>query len=231
MSLTDDVIKYYAERAPVYDETAGYTDPVSEKLREPIKKRFQEIFRGRNVLEIACGSGYWTTVIGEAAESILAIDNNRSLLEQAKERCRKQPNIRFQIADAYTLEGVPEGFDAAFGHGWWSHIPKMNIKSFLTALHRKLVPGALVLFNDQLPYGGFYRKQDGDGNTLEQRILPNARSFMIVKNFPDEQEITNALSGFADDIQYTRLPIEDHWEVVYRTNKRGGFYAPSRIKN
>jgi protein-L-isoaspartate O-methyltransferase len=219
MSLIDDVTGYYNERASVYDVTAGYANSEAEKLREPIKARFCETFRGRKVLEIACGTGYWTNVIGESAESVLAIDINRSLLEQAQKRCTHQANVRFQIADAYTLEGVPEGFNAAFGHGWWSHIPKKNIKTFLTALHLKLVLGALVLFNDQLPYDGFYRKQDEDGNTLEQRILPNARSFMITKNFPDENEITNALSGFADDIQYTTLPAEDHWEVVYRVRE------------
>jgi hypothetical protein len=86
----------------------------------------------------------------------------------------------------------------------------------MISLHSKLVPGALVLFNDQLPYDGFYRQQDDEGNTLEQRILPNTRSFMIIKNFPDEKEIKNALSGFADDIKYTCPPHEDHWEVVYR---------------
>jgi protein-L-isoaspartate O-methyltransferase len=219
MSHADDVVKYYNERASVYDVTAGYANPEAEKLREPIKARFRTTFRGRKVLEIACGTGYWTAVIAEAAESVLAIDINRSLLEQAQKRCAHQANVRFQVADAYTLEGVPGGFNAAFAHGWWSHIPKKNIKSFLTALHNKLAPGALVLFNDQLPYDGFYRKQDEDGNTIEQRILPNARSFMIVKNFPDEKEITNTLSGLADDIKYTRPPQEDHWEVVYRVKE------------
>jgi protein-L-isoaspartate O-methyltransferase len=219
MSHADDVINYYNERASVYDVTAGYADPEAEKLREPIKARFRKAFRGRKVLEIACGTGYWTEVIGETAESVLAIDINRSLLEQAQKRCAHQSNVSFRVADAYTLEGVPGGFNSAFAHGWWSHIPKKNIKTFLTALHSKLTPGALVLFNDQLPYDGFYRKQDTDGNTLEQRILPNARSFMIIKNFPDKNEIKNALSGFADDIEYTQPPKEDHWEVVYRVKK------------
>jgi len=201
--------------------TSGYTNPEAEKLREPIKARFRETFRGRKVLEIACGSGYWTAVLGESAESVLAIDINCSLLEQAQKRCANQANVSFQLADAYTLEGVPGGFSGAFAHGWWSHIPKKNIKTFLSALHSKLIPGALVLFNDQLPYDGFYRKQDGDGNTIEQRILPNAHSFMIVKNFPDEKEITNALSPFAVDIKYSKPPKEDHWEVVYGVRDRG----------
>jgi hypothetical protein len=43
---------------------------------------------------------------------------------------------------------------------------------------------------------------------------------MIVKNFPDEYEIQNALAGFAEDIRYTRLPAEEHWEVVYRVKSK-----------
>jgi protein-L-isoaspartate O-methyltransferase len=220
MSHEEDIVNYYNERASVYDVTAGYANPEAEKLREPIKARFRATFRGRKVLEIACGTGYWTAVLGESAESVLAIDINRSLLEQAQKRCAHQPNVSFQLADAYTLEGVPGGFNGAFAHGWWSHIPKKNIKTFLTALHSKLKPGALILFNDQLPYDGFYRKLDEDGNTIEQRILPNARSFMIIKNFLDENEITNALSAFAEEIKYTRPLKEDHWEVVYRARER-----------
>ncbi len=219
MSLEKNLADYYNERASVFDVTSGYTNPESEKLWEPIKKRFQEIFRGRKVLDIACGTGYWTAVIGETAEAVLGIDINRSLLVQAQKRCSSLPHVRFQVADAFTLEGVPGDFNTAFGHGWWSHIPKKNIKSFLTSLHSRLTPGALVLFNDQLPYDGFYRKQDNDGNTLEQRILPNTRSFMIVKNFPDEQEIRTALAAFAEDIEYRRVDQDKWWEVTYRVKK------------
>ncbi len=216
MSLEDDVINYYKERAPVYDLTAGFLDPEAEKLRGPIKQRYRERFRGRKVLEIACGSGYWTAVIGGTAESVLAIDINCSLLEQARKRCAGQPNICFQIADAYKLEGVTGDFNAAAAIAWWSHIPKKNIRTFLTTLHSKLLPGALVMFCDQLPYSGFYREYDADGNTIEKRVLPDGRSFFIVKNFPDEREIKEVLSGFAEDIEYHRVNEDKWWEVLYR---------------
>jgi protein-L-isoaspartate O-methyltransferase len=219
MSLIDDVIRYYVERAPVYDETAGYNNPEAEELRATIKKRYREIFRGRKVLEIACGSGYWTAVIGEVAKSVLAIDVNSSLVSIARERCKNLPNVRFQIANAYALDGVPGGFDAALGIWWWSHVPRQKLWDFLNALHHKLTLGALVMFVDQLPYDGFIRKQDKKGNILEQRILQDGRACMIVKNFPTEQEVVDALDGFAEDIRYLERPEEQSWEVTCKTKK------------
>ena len=145
MSLVDDVTRYYAKRAPVYDETAGYTDPEAEQLRVPIKARYQDMFRDHTVLEIACGTGYWTPTIAEVATSVLAVDINPSLISQAEDRCKNLPNVTFQVADAYTLAGVPAGFSAALGIWWWSHVPRERLAAFLAALHSKLQSGATSL--------------------------------------------------------------------------------------
>jgi demethylmenaquinone methyltransferase/2-methoxy-6-polyprenyl-1,4-benzoquinol methylase len=217
MTLMDDVTRYYAARAPVYEETAGYSDPEAERLRDPIKARYRKMFRGLKVLEVACGTGYWTRVVGEAAASVLGIDINQSLVSIAEERCRQLSNVTFQLADAYTLDGVPTGFTAALAIWWWSHVPKSELRKFLTSLHSKLRPGAFVLFCDQLPHEGPVRRQDADGNNLELRSLPDGRSFEIVKNFPSEQDVSNALAGIVENVQYTEYRDETSWNVTYNT--------------
>jgi demethylmenaquinone methyltransferase/2-methoxy-6-polyprenyl-1,4-benzoquinol methylase len=219
---------YYAARAAVYDETAGYTDLEAEQLRVPIKARYRDMFRGHAVLEIACGTGYWTRTIGEVADSLLATDINPSLIAKARDRCKGLSNVTFQIADAYTFSGVSTGFSAAFGIWWWSHVPLERLSIFLRALHSKLQPGALVLFVDQLPYAGHVRRHDPQGNTIELRSLPDGRSFQIVKNFPTEEGIRKALAGIADNVEYIERPDEKSWNVIYNVRTESLANSSSR---
>jgi SAM-dependent methyltransferase len=218
-SLRDRAVEYYAERALVYDETAGYTDEAAEALRFPIKKRYRKLFTGHDVLEIACGSGYWTKVVGEVATSVLATDVNQLMLTNARKRCRHLSRVTFRLCDAYSLKGIPDHFTAAFAIWWWSHIPRSELKIFLATLHKRLVPGALVLFTDQLYYEGPKRRTDADGNIIETRSLPDGRTFEVVKNFPTDKEIREALGEMADKIEYIERPEEKTWTVTYTTRR------------
>ena len=219
MGLSEDVARYYEARAAEYDVSAGYANLLAEDVRAPIKRRYQQAFRGHDVLEIACGTGYWTEVISKTAKSVLATDVSPAMVNLARKKLASVRNVKFHAADAYSLDSVPTGFTAAFAHWWWSHVPKLRLKAFLAALHGKLKPGAFVLFVDQLPsaYESKNRRQDAEGNLVEERVLDDGRSFLIVKNFPTEQEIRGALEGVAEDVHYEEHREEHTWSVSYRT--------------
>ena len=102
--LARAVADYYAARALEHDQTSGYCDPEAEPLRAAAKARYQERFLGLDVLEIACGTGYWTEVVAQVARTVLATDVCEQMLASARQRLAGFGNVRFQVADAYSLE-------------------------------------------------------------------------------------------------------------------------------
>jgi len=215
------VAEYYAARAQEYDLTAGYEDAVAEPLRAAAKARCQDLFRDKEVLEIACGTGYWTEVLAQVARSVLATDACEGMLAIARKRLAAYKNVRFQIADAYSLEGVRDGFNAACAVWWWSHVPKRLLPRFLATLHSRLQPGSRVLFVDQLPsaYAPKDRQVDASRDTTEVRQLAGGRAFRIVKNFPGRDGVVEALASLATDIEYHEFPEECSWSVTYRVSR------------
>ena len=223
-AISEQTARYYAARASEYDLSAGYLNQEADQLRLAKKRRYQQLFQGHDVLEIACGTGFWTEVVAETAKSVVATDVNAEMISLAEARCARFQHVACHLADAYALDQLPGTFTAAFAVWWWSHMPKERVREFLLALHRRLVPGALVLFVDQLRYEvsslrglATQRHEDSDGNTIEQRVLSDGRSYDIVKNFPVEQELVPSLGDLATNIQYRELPKEKHWELQFRT--------------
>jgi len=217
MDLAGQVAGYYAARAEEYDLSAGYMDSAAEECRARIRSRFQDALGGHDVLEIACGTGYWTQAIAVTARSVLATDLDAQMISQARGRLSALPNVRCLVADAYSLDTVSGHFTAAFSHWWWSHIPKQRIRRFLGMLHSKLAPAALVIFADQLSYDAPHRRIDDEGNLLEERVLRSGQRYEIVKNFPTEDEVVRALSGIAEHVAYKEYREEGYWALVYNT--------------
>ncbi len=193
---------YYATRAPYYD--AVYAKPERQAdiafLREFIPARFA----GRNVIEVACGTGYWTQHLAETATTLVATDALAEPMEFAKLRPRAHA-VRFVQADAYALPASLGNFDAAFAGLWLSHVPVRRRAEFLTSLHARLSPGARVLFLDnseaqcvELPIV----ERDADGNTYQHRPLRDGSVHRVLKNFPNETELSAMIAGLGTARRY-----------------------------
>src|SRR5687768_2991594 len=141
------MVQYYADRASEYERIYAKRERQSDlaTLKELVRKTFID----RSVLEIACGTGYWTEVLAENARSVLATDINEEVLEiaRSKDRIARSKHVTLKQADAYKPPklGPFTGCLAAF---WWSHVPKDRIADFLVQLHDRLEVGAKVMFID-----------------------------------------------------------------------------------
>ena len=215
--INTDIQEYYALRAGEYEKV--YAHPAKQADIAWLRALLQRLLAGRHVLEVTCGTGFWTPAVAEVAASVLATDLNESVLEIAKGKPYPRGNVRFQVADAFHLENVTGDFDAGFAGFWWSHVSRPRLRDFLGAFHGRLGPGARVVFADNNHVEGITHPAsdhvDEEGNTYSRRTLESGRQYDILKNFPTEAEVRGALCGLADDIRHFNSTF--YWCVSYGT--------------
>lgn len=215
----DALAGYYAKRAPEYERI--YQKPERQENLRALREFVAETFSERNVLEVACGTGYWTQAIAGTAQSVLATDINEEVLTIA--RAKEIRNAEFQCCDAFALPA--EGnFDAGFAGFWWSHLTCSQLREFLRAFHRKLKPGSVVIFLDNIFVAGSstpISRRDADGNTYQLRKLDDGSTTEVLKNFPTDAEVHNVLDGFAEQLLITRFQYYWHARYHVRNERRG----------
>ncbi|MGZ5131740.1 MAG: class I SAM-dependent methyltransferase, partial [Caldimonas sp.] len=105
---------YYAERAAEYDRV--YDKPERQDDLRALKRRLPPLFSGTRLIEVACGTGYWTQFIAPGAREVVALDAAPETLAIA--RGRVGANVELLVGDAYDLPSDRGLFDAAFA-GFW----------------------------------------------------------------------------------------------------------------
>jgi demethylmenaquinone methyltransferase/2-methoxy-6-polyprenyl-1,4-benzoquinol methylase len=204
MDITEQMRGYYAQRAAYYERV--YAQPERQDELRAIEAALPAVFAGRRVLEIACGTGWWTPHGARDAAFWLATDAQPETLAVARAK-PMPPAVRFATADAYSLAelGV-ERFDAAFAGCWWSHVPLARLRAWLDTLHARLLPGARVLMLDN----SFVQtrstpisRADAEGNTYQLRTLDDGSQHEVLKNFPSAAEAIAALGPRACAPQWT----------------------------
>jgi ubiquinone/menaquinone biosynthesis C-methylase UbiE len=118
-----DQIAYYRARANEYDEEfAGAHDPALVAALAEGEPR-------GNVLELACGTGAWTSsLITHPVDSILAVDAAPEMLAVHEQRIA-DPRVRRLRADIFAWR-PPEQFDFVTFAFWLSHVPPARFDAF-----------------------------------------------------------------------------------------------------
>jgi demethylmenaquinone methyltransferase/2-methoxy-6-polyprenyl-1,4-benzoquinol methylase len=218
MPTSQETKEYYALRAAEYEKV--YSKPSRQESIKWLRELLQNLLAGKRVLEISCGTGYWTPAIAEVAESVLATDINESVLQIAVGKSYVRQNVDFQVADVFSLDNVAGEFDGGFSGFWWSHVSKAQLKTFLSTFHSRLQTNALVVFADNHPVadllGTTSGRVDEAGNQYSVRELERGGQYEIIKNFPTEGELRGVLEGLGHEVQYFSSAC--YWCVSYRTN-------------
>jgi demethylmenaquinone methyltransferase/2-methoxy-6-polyprenyl-1,4-benzoquinol methylase len=184
-----ELVDYYRRRAAEYE--AIYAKPERQSDLAHLRNIVSARLRGARVLELACGTGYWTELIARVAAQVVATD----LAEEPMRIAQAKPYAaapRFLLADAYALPEALGRFNAALAVFWWSHIPRQRIAEFLDSLSRRLEPQARVLLVDNRFVEGSsspISEIDAHGNTYQLRRLRDGTQVRVLKNFPSEAEL------------------------------------------
>jgi demethylmenaquinone methyltransferase/2-methoxy-6-polyprenyl-1,4-benzoquinol methylase len=213
-STTPHMEHYYSKRAAEYEQI--YHTPERQHELDWLRRRIPELLKGRTVLEVACGTGYWTQFIARTARKVHACDINESVLEIAADKPIPKGRVNFFKADAVSLAGVPSGCDAAFAGFWWSHVKKSGIAQFVSNLSARLEPGArVVVLDNQFAEGSStpISRRDAEGNTYQMRHLASGEQYEVLKNFPSSADLAEAVRPVAREAHLETLTY--YWLLVF----------------
>jgi SAM-dependent methyltransferase len=210
------MVGYYAQRAREYESI--YAKPERQQDLQRLRTISTETLRDHTVLEISCGTGFWTDAFAQSARSVLACDINREVLEIARHKDWNSAPIEFMEADCYALPAFNREFSAAFAGFWWSHIPRRRLLQFLRSLHTKLAPGAKVMFIDNRYIAGSstpIARTDEHGDSFQIRHLADGSAHQVLKNFPSPEELLQTVAPIAVRAEVT---LTDYfWVLRYET--------------
>ena len=190
---------YYTARALEYDQV--YLKPERQSDLRELERWLSPHFAGATVLEVACGTGYWTQFIAQSAAKVVAIDASPETMRLAEHRVPKG-KVQFLIGDAYNLPQHLGKFTAAFAGFWFSHVPRAKRHIFLQGLNALLMPGSNVILLDNRYVEGNsspITETDSDRNTYQTRPLKDGSIHRVLKNFPAEPELQSLLHGIGKD--------------------------------
>lgn len=109
-----------------------------------VKMLTQYVEKGMRVLEIGCGTGYFTKELAKTDANIIAIDISPDLLEAARSIVAAQ-NVTFEVMNAYAMTYEDASFDVVVGSSVLHHL---EVDEALSEFYRVLKPGGRVVFTE-----------------------------------------------------------------------------------
>jgi ubiquinone/menaquinone biosynthesis C-methylase UbiE len=96
------------------------------------------------VLEIGCGTGYFTKEIVKTGARVTAIDISPELLNIAKQDIT-ETNVQFKLDNAYDLSFEKNRFDSIVGSSVLHHL---DVEKAISEMFRVLKPGGSMFFTE-----------------------------------------------------------------------------------
>lgn len=147
MTTADEVRDYYSKTWKDLDDQ-GLTKPNTRHLMILDKARRNGLRRNATVLEIGCGIGTLSSVLGKYLTSgkLVAVDISPGAIDLARYKFGSQKNIEFQVSDMSDWENDKK-FDFIFLPDVLEHIPLDQHDNLFKRLKKVSHPETMVFVN------------------------------------------------------------------------------------
>lgn len=204
-SVIREQIEYYRQRAPEYDETSSPSGDPFAPFGEQIENALHDFRPTGKVLEIASGTGTWTKLLLQHADSVTALDAAPEMHEASGTKLGDDARVRYIEADVLAWQ-PDDRYDVVFFANWLSHVPPDRFVNFWEVVRAALAPGGRVAFVDEIRDA--WRNEDfaeefidDPSKPLVRRPLRDGRTFNVIKVFWDPDELEARLSDLGWDIK------------------------------
>lgn len=203
--ITDQAATYYANSASNHDRI--YDRPELQPELAVLRERIADLLAGHRVLELACGTGYWTRTIAETAEAVVATDINPEMLAMAALRGLPADTVTLRQADAFDLPADLGDFTAVFIGFWWSHIKREQQEKFLGKLRAAFGRDVLLVLVDDCYVEGVsttVARTDLEGNTYQIRTAQDGLRYELLKCYPTDSFLRKKMGTSAREVKLKR---------------------------
>jgi demethylmenaquinone methyltransferase/2-methoxy-6-polyprenyl-1,4-benzoquinol methylase len=199
-NIIEQQIQYYRDRSTEYDEwflRLGRYDKgeTINNLWFSEVKQLVDILDQFNaqgdVLELACGTGWWTEQLVRYANTITAVDASSEVMDINRSKLSGNScPINYEQHDLFTWQ-PDRKFDIIFFSFWLSHVPPELLDSFLDKIRISLKKNGRIFFIDSLPnnIATAHDQTFDKDNHINKRKINNGKEYDIIKVFYEPNEL------------------------------------------
>ena len=186
------MLDYYEQRQPEYE--AIYAKPERQQDLRWLEDQLLLLTADKSVLEIACGTGYWTKKIAATAREVTATDASEALVNTTQLNC-KHSNVTTKVMDAFSIS-AGENYNCVLGGFFISHVLIEQQQQFMTGIaHAMRGNTKLVFFDNRYVEGSStpVARTDNQGNQYQTRKLSDGSKHEVLKNFLTASQLKQLL--------------------------------------
>lgn len=173
------------------------------------------------VLDLACGTGYFSRLLAEHYPQVLGIDLDPAMIEMAQADGLSD-NLTFQVGDMLALETLEQTFDlvTCYADSLCFLPDQMSLGQAFRSVYQVLNHQGLFLFDVWTPYqvcqgfeGFAYHDEDEDGALL-WTAFPQPTDLAVVHELTVFDRVGLSFDRHQVDLEERTYPLEAYYQLL-----------------